>query len=118
MRAKTVNEVQNFERGNNPRSAMGIGGVQFGVEKFKMKQKLKNDWADFVRKTLIGKTISGTFNKWSINPDTKMPDAKWGEYTVKVKEVSNLDLDDQVIIVSDSKNQYYVPVGEEKIIIE
>ena len=113
MRAKTINEVQNFERGKNPRSSLGIGGVQFGVEKYKMKEKLKKDWADFVKKTLMGKTITGTFNK--LKGD--IIERNWGEYTVKVKVISNLDIDDMGIVVSDENNRYIIP-GDGKIFIE
>lgn len=114
MRAKTIN----FERGVS-KNSMGIGGIQFGVEKYKMKKKLEKDWADFVKKSLQGKTISGTFNKWEYNATNQMPEmVGWGKYTVKVKVVSNLELDDQVIIVSDGVNSYYVPVTEDRIHIE
>jgi hypothetical protein len=114
MRAKTIN----FERGVSKES-LGVGGIQFGVEKYKMKEKLKKDWADFVKKSLEDKTISGTFNKWWYNPETKMPESLgWQKCIVKVKEVSNLDLDDMVIIVSDGKNSYYVPISEDRIHIE
>lgn len=119
MRAKTINEVQNFERGIHPRSAMNLGGIQFGVEKYKMKEKLKEDWKNFVQKTLKGKTISGLFNKWGYNKETNMPESiGWGNYTVKVKEVSNDGIDENGIIVSDGKNSYIIPIGEERIFIE
>ena len=115
MRAKVVN----FERGGGAKGALGVGGIQFGVEKYQMKEKLKKDWADFVKKSLMGKTISGNFNKWGYNPETQMPESLgWQNCVVKVEKVSNLDLDDQVIIVSDDINSYYVPVSEDRIHIE
>ena len=35
MKAKTIN----FERGANPKAAMKIGGIQFGVEYDKIKKR-------------------------------------------------------------------------------
>ena len=32
MRAKTINEAQNFERGKNPRATMDLGGIIYQEE--------------------------------------------------------------------------------------
>ena len=38
MRAKTINELQDFERGVDPRAAMGIGGINFN-ERFNRRRR-------------------------------------------------------------------------------
>jgi hypothetical protein len=56
-RAKNVNELQDFERGSNPRGTMELGGINF-QEKFRKDfNLLYNEYADNLQK-LEGKTIT------------------------------------------------------------
>ena len=87
MRAKFINEVQNFEKGVHPKQALGIGGIALGIERHKMKKKFEEDWNFFLMTILDGKTISGQMNKVRDKGIEKDPlENGWGNYTVKVDE--------------------------------
>ena len=55
MKAFTVNKVHNFERGINPKKALGIGGISLFEQKNRIKEenkkKLLKDWNNFLKKT-------------------------------------------------------------------
>ena len=69
MRAKQINEIQNFERGQNPKKSMKLGGIDLDEhlekrieslsnEKDELIQKHNEDWDAFLKKTFVGKTIT------------------------------------------------------------
>jgi hypothetical protein len=69
MRAKTVNEAQDFERGRNPKATLGVGGIDLAsnyemrIDDYKKAVQMvtmehTEDWKEFLRKTLVGKTIT------------------------------------------------------------
>jgi hypothetical protein len=60
MRAKTINEVQNFERGIDPKQSMDIGGIDIPQTYRDIMDEPKRKWEEF-KKSFIGKTISGNF---------------------------------------------------------
>jgi hypothetical protein len=73
MRAKSVN----FERGVDPKEAMGIGGVDFTKEFLLLFKK----WKDDVEKALTGKNISAVLRRLQ-------SDGRFGEFekgTIKVQ---------------------------------
>jgi len=119
MRAKTINEIQEFQRGV-PKSSLGAGGVQFGKLRYEAKQKMKKDWANFVENLLLGKTISGYFNQMFLKPDeeTMIEGKGWGKYTFKVKEIIKNGEDDNGIFVRDEKAGYIIPMDEGRVFIE
>lgn len=62
MRAKTINEIQHFERNLDPKQFMDIGGIDIPtIYREIMKEPLKK-WSEFV-KSFEGKIISGKFIK-------------------------------------------------------
>jgi len=114
MRAKLVNEEQNFERGIHPKQALGVGGICLGEERWKMKKKLDDDWKFFLLTILDGKTISGQMNKRSANGGNN-----WGNYTVTVSDWHIDDIDDMgIMIIGEDKEHYILPIDDKKIFIE
>jgi len=120
MRAKTINEIQNFQKGV-PRASLGAGGIQLGKLRYEAKEKMKRDWANLVEKLLLGKTITGTFNQMLIKPDeeTMLEGKGWGKYTIKVKEILKDGEDDKGILIQDeNESLYIIPMDENRIFIE
>ena len=77
MRANPVN----FERGKDPKSSIGLGGINY-EEKF---QKLYNEWAESMNKWK-GKTITANMTKHWSEPGGKFFDNE-GIYTIEVSKV-------------------------------
>lgn len=129
MRARKVNEVQNFERGQDPKKALGIGGLDLQskfeefIEDLEMNismSKLTQDeaWEDFLQKNLVGKTITADLDPlMTIKKSGKsIPKKPRGEYTIKIKDVkASNELSKSLerfsgehnIIVADTENNMY-----------
>ena len=119
MRAKLVNEEQNFERGIHPKQALGVGGICLGEERWKMKKKLDDDWKFFLLTILDGKTISGQMNKRSANGGKLTGGNNWGNYTVTIEDWEVQDIDDRGInIIGTDREHYILPIDDKKIFIE
>jgi len=115
MRAKTLDEIQNFERGQHPRQALDIGGVQLGAERYKAKKRMLREWNEYLVKLFTGKTVRGEMKK--IREDS--PITGWGDYEIKVKEVAEqMDMDLPMAVVEAEDGQPYgIPIGDKKIFI-
>lgn len=83
MRAKNVNEDINFERGQNPKATMELGGVNYQGE----FDKLFDVWMKELKK-LKGKTITGDINKHWMDSNYSMQD-DLRKRSVKVNEIDN-----------------------------
>jgi len=120
MRAKTINEIQNFERGLSPRAAMEIGGVNFNDMLYELEQegfqKLKN--------SIEGKTIT-VFAEKIMDAGGKQ-NRKEARFTIHVNELeTGLNLDHWKgnqsvfwIIVNDIDGNRYKFILDQKIYIE
>jgi hypothetical protein len=82
MRAKTINEEQNFERGLDPRASMDIGGIDFG----KQFAKMSEEWEEKVKKSIEGKTITASMTELKQNGT----EGRTKKQTAMVKEVDNI----------------------------
>jgi len=144
MRARTINEIQNFERGKNPKSAMGVGGINLydvydeRIEELEMniqgaRVSADNDWIDYLEKTFRGKKITAVMMKMAtFNSDKKnmsWKDAKRGEFTIVVQDIrSDQALSDGAgregytvvprIILADMDNNMYSMDLKQKIYID
>ena len=148
MRAKTINEVQNFERGQNPKRALGIGGFDLSadynirMEDFKKEveesaKDYKDTWVEFLRKNLIGKTITAKLTSMpGINKETGKTTGKreTGEFTIILKDIlpsysmgddfsihlsgSPLSGSLPTLIVADNNNKLYQMDMNQKISVE
>jgi hypothetical protein len=117
MRAKTVNEEQNFERGVHPKQALGLGGINLARQKYDMKKKLQQDWDFFLTTILDGKTISAHMNK--IREKGVAIEDQWGDYTVKVDIWDQEDINSPSIFIETKDNDTYIlPINDKKIFIE
>lgn len=143
MRAKTINEDQNFERGRTAKAALGVGGINLHnlyrkkIEKLESeislaKNSADTEWEDYLRETLVGKKITAKMTKMvTFNIKTKVRSEggqKYGEFTIEVQDIRpgedlsevigrNLEMTPQVII-ADMNNSLYTMKLDQKIYIE
>ena len=107
MRARTVNEAQEFERGKNPKQALGVGGLDLGkdyeerIEEYKMSisgttLSHTDEWIEFLRDTLVDRTITAkmkmlrTFSVKGDKPEpVNKPNADFSlrEQTIQVQDL-------------------------------
>jgi hypothetical protein len=143
MRAKTVNEDQNFERGKNVKAAIGIGGVDvkdiYDEKKDDLLRQISmaktnadEEWEEFLVKTFRGKKITALMTRMTtFNLTTKersQEGQKTGEFTIEVQDIKpsgalsealdrNFEISPQVI-VADMDNKIYSMKLNQKIYIE
>jgi len=145
MRAKAVNEIQNFEKGQNPKKAMGIGGLDLSQDYQRriddymqaidgITLSHTDEWKEFLKDTLVGKTITAELKKMpSMNAKTGKTSGSHerGEFTIKVKDVmptwgmgddfsvhnsgSPLSTSPPTLIVADMDNNMYQMSMNQKI---
>jgi hypothetical protein len=144
MRAKSVNEAQEFQRGKSPKAAMGIGGVnlmdiyedkmmylQMDIEN--IKREADEEWEEYLMKTFIGKKITAdmiTMTTFNLETGEKTPDSarKRGNFTIDVKDIKpgepfteaigrNVHFLPNVIVVG-TDNKIYTMRLDQKIYIE
>jgi hypothetical protein len=111
MRAKTINK---FERGLNPKEAMGIGGVNFGEEFQKEFNEIAKVLLERLKK-LKGKTITAEARQYYKLNNNMITD--WQKHTIHIKKIadpsikmgSKSDIDNYLIInwwVMDDEYRY------------
>ena len=83
MRAKTINETQNFERGQDPKAAMDIGGINFN-QKF---NDFVDQWENSIEKALVGKTITATMKKFWTEKGGRSMEGRLQKQTIKLAEI-------------------------------
>ena len=127
MRAKSVNESQNFERGKNPKTALGLGGIVIEKElgtridelEYEMAMAAKatgEEYVEWLRKTFVGKTITAEMQHHSpMNPDTKkiQKSKGSGEFTIKVKDILPSDSIEEMM----NKENFTAPVENQSVIV-
>jgi hypothetical protein len=86
MRAKTINEVNKFERGLNPKEAMSIGGVNFGEEFQKEFNEIAKVWFERLKK-LKGKTIIAEARQYHKLNNNMVTD--WQKHKIHVKKIAD-----------------------------
>ncbi len=143
MRAKTINEIQNFERGKNPKSAIGVGGINLSEIYQEKMDELERDiaitkshanleWSEFLTKTFVGKKITAHMTRMvTFNLKTKersLDGQKSGELTIEVQDIKpSEDLSDYIgrnvnispqVIVADMDNKIYTMRLGQKIHID
>ena len=120
MRAKTINEDNNFTRGMSPKAAMGVGGIVFkdiieqrrkklDWEKEKLTHAADKKWQADLRKMLVGKTITGHMQKLPMidKNNNTVGKSEWKTFTIVVQDVLMEKLEDSSIIIGDMNNNLY-----------
>lgn len=141
-----IKESVNFERGKNPKSALGVGGIVLSNEleekvdelKYEIAMQVKgvsDEWAEWLRETFVGKTITAQMKHHpSVNMETKKssPSKGSGEFTIKVQDIVPGDsiedifnketyvrpIEEQTVMVADTNNNIYSIKVKDKIYIE
>ena len=114
MRAKTVNEVQEFERGLNPKAAMEIGGID--LEKVCNNTAIKGlkEWNKYLQQ-FIGKKI--TFSRDMSQYASEMYRKLNKKYTCVVNDVGiNWQLPRDVQFTDENGDTWHVDI-EDKIYV-
>lgn len=68
MKAKTINEF-NFERGQDPKSSMEIGGINFGEE----FNNYYNKWYNNIKSSIEGKNIIAVVTEYYVKNKINHP---------------------------------------------
>jgi len=138
MQAKKIFEVQNFERGQSPKKALDLGGIDLSkeiqkrVEDLKEKQKeieieANQDWDMFLQEALVGKKITAEMTSmpsFKVKPDggigEKVGVRETKEFTITVQDVKTDDLSEMLlaIIIADMDNKVYQLYLKNKIYFE
>jgi hypothetical protein len=103
MRAKTINETTNFERGLDPKVAMDIGGISLEDIYIETVQKGFREWGKQLD-SLKGKKV--TFH---IDLDKYMQKKRPTQRSFIITEVS-YTRDGEVIFFNENDTQYFVDV--------
>jgi hypothetical protein len=137
MRARSVNERQEFQRGREPKTSLDIGGINLSEEYderlLELKMNLANqkkladeEWREYLETVFVGKTITAHMTQIrSFPPSGKPSDAKMerGDLTISVSsvhfgqnfaEVVDNEYDTiPRIMVADTENKVYsVPLNQ------
>lgn len=134
MKARLVEDTQHFERGQNPKAAMGIGGIILEKEKQKRFEKMKEaqkdaehianqDWEMYLQETLIGKKITAKMTSLStLNVKTHEMSGtrETKEFTVVVEDISTDNLGELLlnIVIADTDHKMYSLSLNQKIYME
>ena len=134
MRAKFINETQNFERTGNPKKSMGIGGIILEKEKNKKQEAMRQaqkdtenianqEWNKYLQKSLVGKKITANMTSLpTMNIKTHIMTGKriTKDFTITVQDISTQPLTDLLIniLIADTDNKIYVISLDEKIYFE
>jgi len=111
MRAKFVYESLDFERGLDPKKAMGIGGFTLGKLYSKFAKEAELKYEDFLRKNFIGKTVSGRMDSWEGRH------GEWKEWTIRVSDIDHNFHGPEFSFVDDKGKKYTVLTDEKVRII-
>ena len=133
MQAKKVFEVQNFERGQNPRKLLDLGGIVLEKEtknrieeirkaKKNVEDAANQEWKMYLQKILVGKKITARMTSLQ-TMDMKthiLGERVTKDFTITVQEVSSQDLSDLLIniAVADTDHNMYALSLDEKIYFE
>jgi len=138
MQAKKVFEVQNFERGQSPKRALDLGGVDLSKQIEQRLEDLKErkreveieanqNWDMFLQETLVGKKITAKMTSmpsWKVNKDggigQKVGTRETKEFTITIQDVNSDDLSEMLmaIVVADTDNKMYQLYLKDKIYFE
>ncbi|MDD5648961.1 MAG: hypothetical protein PHF86_00845 [Candidatus Nanoarchaeia archaeon] len=106
MRAKTLNEIQNFERGQDPKKVLDLNGIVPSKKFHEIFKKAKQEWYAYIKELLEGKIISGDINEY------KAP--YWVPVSKSIKVIqAKYELKDGggISIFDESDEEFYIKPG-------
>jgi len=104
MKAKLVENIE-FERGQEPSKAMGIGGFSF-EKMFQRVQDAINEYAELLKKTLAGETIFvDTALITSEYTNTTIKDVKFNIESVYATEYGDIIAEGSLLEVNDDRKK-------------
>jgi len=134
MKAKKVFEAQNFERGQNPKASMDLGGIVLEKEKRKRHEEMREaqkdaevlanqEWEMYLQEILVGKKITAKMTSLpTMNVKTHEMRGKreTKDFTITVQDISTQELSDNLIniVIADTENNMYAINLDEKIYFE
>ena len=108
MRALTINErITHFERGLNPKAAMGVGGVKLEDAFNTIIKPSIDKWEAYLIKTLVGKRVSGKF--YEFNGKTWEPIEN---ITFRVNRIVNWEVEGDINVRDDEDNLYSIKLDQ------
>jgi hypothetical protein len=120
-----INEEINFEKTGNPKSSLDIGGIQLSKVRKDIIDRAKEEWIQWIKDHLLGKTLTGKFNRVGkkIDDGYEFTGDGWGNYTFTIKEMITPDWDitmeePALFVLGEDDWQYVVPIGANKIWIK
>ena len=119
-----ANEGVNFTKTGNPKAGLDIGGFKLSHIRKEIIDQAKDDWIQWVYDYIIGKTVSGKFNRIAKITDDgyEYLGDSWDSYNVKVEGLvspETIEMDHPALfVIGEDKYQYVVPIGDEKIWIK
>jgi hypothetical protein len=105
MKARLVEDKQNFERKQHPRASLGIGGVVYQDEFSKDYKNLVDKWTNKLTKDLTGKTITTECIKYTEDSLSERHKPK-GTFTFKVAEVLEPGMNFDFVSMKGDKDIY------------
>jgi hypothetical protein len=132
MKARLVEDKQNFERNQHPRSAMGVGGIVYQDEFGKEFKEFQERWYKRLKKDLEGKTITTECTKY-IDDSLSNNNREHGTWTFKICKTCVLepgmnfdttskknsgDLELSLWVLDEDGNRYNLGILDKKIYID
>jgi hypothetical protein len=108
MRAITINErINHFERGLNPKAAMGVGGLTLDNAYDTIIKAAIEKWDAYLQKNLVGKRISGKFLRFNGKnwEDTE-------NITFRVNRIVNWEVEGDINVKDDEDNTYAININQ------
>ena len=118
---------EKFVKDSDPVRDLGIGGINTGRIKTRLKKEYEKKFKKTFKDLLEGKTITGRFNEILIKQSDQSGGFQlqngrgWGEYTIYVKEIidEHFNVDSAAIMVYDGEGAaYMIPFEDKKIFYE
>ena len=107
MRAKTINEILGFERGLNPKAAMGVGGVKLDDAFNTIIKPAIDKWEIYLKRNLVGRTISGDFRVFNGKAWQQVANV-----TVRVDKIVNWEIDGDINVKDADGNLYAIDINQ------
>jgi hypothetical protein len=109
-KGEQINEsVMRFERGLNPKAAMGVGGVTLQDVFDQILKDPIDKWEQYIVKTLVGKNVSGKMMKYS--GDKRNWEGPVNR-TVRVDVVVNWEIEGDINVKDINGDLYCILINE------